>query len=236
MKAVNTPNCGREIDLISFLYGELNESETRAFERHLHECATCETEFASFGGVRELVVGWRNKSLGSVGLTSPVTNSSPTRAVEVRPSAMAALREFFNLSPLWMKGAVAFAAILLCVFGGLALARLGDKPPTGLAATPPASTRSPQEIQALVDQRVQEELRRIKSQEQSQALLTENHSPQKNSVKRIARESGAVALAPSNVARRPLSKTEREQLAADLGLVSARNDSDLRLLDDTINR
>ncbi len=234
MKAVNTPNCGRENDLIGFLYGELNESETRAFERHLHECANCETEFASFGGVRELVVGWRNESLGSVGLTSP--NSSLTRAVEVRPSAMAALREFFNLSPLWMKGAVAFAAILLCVFGGLALARLRDKPPTGLAAKPPGSTRSPQEIQALVEQRVQEELRRIKSQEQSQALLTDNHSPQKNSVKRVARESGAVALAPSNVARRPLSKTERAQLAADLGLVSTRNDSDLRLLGDTINQ
>src|SRR5436190_5372437 len=144
MKEVNIPICGRENDLIGFLYGELNESEARAFQRHLHECAACSREFAGFGDVRELVVAWRNESLSSIGLTAPVMGSSPTRAAEAKPSAMAALREFFNLSPLWMKGAVAFAAILFVVFGGLALTHLRDKGPTAVVAAPVTPSQSPQ--------------------------------------------------------------------------------------------
>ncbi|MEP6819457.1 MAG: zf-HC2 domain-containing protein [bacterium] len=233
MKEVNIPNCGRENELIGFLYGELNESEARAFQRHLHECAACSTEFAGFGEVRELVVAWRNESLSSIGLTAPLTGSSPARAAEAKPSAMAALREFFNLSPLWMKGAVAFAAILFCVLGGLALARLRDKPPAPVVAVPVTSTQSPQELKALVDQRVQEELKRIKnSQAQPDVPLTARNSAHKN----LAKRTGSTEVALSQKARRPLSKTEREQLAADLRLLSAKSDSDLYLLDDTINQ
>ena len=232
MKEVNIPNCGRENDLIGFLYGELNESEARAFQRHLHECAACSREFAGFGDVRELVVAWRNESLSSIGLTAPVMGSSPTRAAEAKPSAVAALREFFNLSPLWMKGAVAFAAILFVVFGGLALARLRDRTPATVVRLPVISSPSPQELNALVEQRVREELARIKNQEPSKTQLTANNPPHKNPVKRI----GNTEVALSQKARRPLSKTEREQLAADLRLLSAKSDSDLYLLDDTINQ
>ena len=237
MKEVNAPNCGRENDLIGFLYGELNEVEALAFERHLHECADCSTELAGFGDVRESVVAWRNESLGSIGLTVQTTGSSPTRAAEARPSAMAALREFFNLSPLWMKGAVAFAAILFCVFGGLALARLRDKRPVAVVAEPGAQTNSQQELKALVEQRVQEELKRIKNaQEKPVAPLTAANSPHKSPVRRMVNRTSEVAFDPGRGARRPLSRAEREQLAADLRLVSAKSDSDLHLLDDTINR
>ena len=233
MKEVNALNCGRENDLIGFLYGELNESEVLNFQRHLHECAACSTELAGFGDIRESVVTWRNESLGSIGLPAQITDSSPTRAAQARPSAIAALREFFNLSPLWMKGAVAFAALLFCVFGGLALARLGDKPPAAVVLAPVAPVISQQQLNALVEQRVQEELKRIKdSKEQTNSAFTANKSPQESIVKRIANRSNEVALS----ARRPLSKTEREQLAADLRLVTAKSDSDLDLLDDTINR
>ena len=40
----------------------------------------------------------------------------------------------------------------------------------------------------------------------------------------------------SQKARRPLSRTERQQLAADLRLITANHDSELNLLDDTINQ
>ena len=231
MKEVNAPNCGRENDLIGFLYGELDEIETQAFQRHLHECAACGVELAGFGTVREAVVAWRNESLGTIGLTAQTTGSSRTR-----PSAIAALREFFKLSPLWLKGALAFAAILFCVFGGLTLARLRDKPPVGVVAGPGA-TNSPQELRALVDQGVHAELKRIKASEaQSAALLPANDAPQKSPVKRMVNRGNEVAVNSSQRLRRPLSRTEREQLAADLRLVSAKGDSDLHLLDDTINR
>ena len=236
MKEVNAPNCGRENDLIGFLYGELNDVEALAFERHVHECAGCSTELAGFKDVRGSVVAWRNESLGSIGLTGQTTGSSPTRAGEARPSAMAALREFFNLSPLWMKGAVAFAAILLCVFAGLALMRLRDKPPVAVVGAADAPANSQQELKALVEKRVQEELKRIKDAPEQATTLTANNPPQKKPVKRMVNRNSEVVFDRSQGARRPLSKTEREQLAADLRLVSARSDSDLHLLDDTINR
>ncbi|HKB69014.1 MAG TPA: hypothetical protein VKC61_24445 [Pyrinomonadaceae bacterium] len=225
--------CGRENDLIGFLYRELNEVEAIAFQRHLNDCATCSAELLDFGEVRESVVAWRNESLGSVALPAQVTTANETpRATR---SAVAALREFFNLSPLWMKGAVAFAAILFCVFAGLALARLREASP--VAVTPVVNSTSPEELKALVDQRVQEELKRIKNSEAIAPASLTATSSQKNPVKRIANRNTQVALgASSQKARRPLSKTEREQLANDLRLVSAKNDSDLDLLDDKINQ
>lgn len=226
--------CGRENDLISFLYGELNEVESIAFQRHLKGCAACNTELAGFGEVRESVVAWRNESLGSVAFPAQVT--TPIETPRATPSAVAALREFFNLSPLWMKGAVAFAAIMFCVFAGLALARLRESPPAPVALAPASATHSQQELKALVDQRVQEELIRIRNSEvPAPAPLTAN--AQKNPAKRFANRNAQVALsAYSQKARRPLSKTEREQLANDLRLVSGRNDGDLYLLDDRINQ
>ena len=155
--------CGRENDLISFLYGELNEVEAIAFQRHLKGCAACNTELAGFGEVRESVVAWRNESLGSVAFPAQVT--TPIETPRATPSAVAALREFFNLSPLWMKGAVAFAAIMFCVFAVLALARLRESPPAPVALAPAPATHSQQELKALVDQRVQEELIRIRNSE-----------------------------------------------------------------------
>lgn len=226
--------CGRENDLISFLYGELNEVEAIAFERHLKGCAACNTELAGFGEVRESVVAWRNESLGSVAIPAQVT--TPIETPQATASAVAALREFFNLSPLWMKGAVAFAAIMFCVFAGLALARLRESPPAPVALAPAPSTHSQPELKALVDQRVQEELIRIRNSEASAAAPLTANAP-KNPAKRFANRNAQVALsAYSQKARRPLSKTEREQLANDLRLVSGRNDGDLYLLDDRINQ
>jgi hypothetical protein len=96
---------------------------------------------------------------------------------------------------------------------------------------------SQQEFNALVDQRVQEELRRIKSQEQpSKTLVVTDNAPQKNPLKRTVNHSAAVPANYSQSARRPLSKTEREQLAADLRLVSSKSESDIQLLEDRINQ
>ena len=228
--------CGRENDLIGFLYGELNEVEAIAFQRHLKECAACNAELADLGEVRESVVAWRNESLGRVAFPTLVT--TPPETPRAKPSAVAALREFFNLSPLWMKGALAVAAVLFCVFAGLAVARLRQAPPPAIAVAPVAPAQSQQELKALVEQRVQEELKRLKDSEATPpSPLTARDSSPGKPVKGIANRNAQVALsASSQKARRPLSKTEREQLANDLRLVSAKNDGDLDLLDDRINQ
>lgn len=253
-------NCGRENDLISFLYGELNEVEAQGFQGHLRDCATCNVELAAFGDVRESVVAWRNESLGTIvspgnaasRVTSPITNIAAAAgvnkaavplAVAVRSTAsdqgaLSALREFFNLSPLWLKGAVAFASVLFFVFAGLAITRLRDKPPVA-GAGPATSAPSDQELNALVQQRVQAELERIgkvNEQQQVKSALAADNSAPKYSVKRSAGHSELAANATNQKARRPLSKTEREQLAADLRLTSGKNDGELDLLDDRINQ
>jgi anti-sigma factor RsiW len=118
----NSQVCERASDLISFLYGELSEREARSFDQHKRTCERCESELAAFGQVRNSVQLWRDESLSlSIG-TVPQTEVAPKR------SAFAAIRSFFEISPLWMKGATAFAAMLLCILSALAGARLLDEP------------------------------------------------------------------------------------------------------------
>jgi hypothetical protein len=228
----NAPNCGRENDLIAFLYGELNAVEAQAFQRHARDCASCKAELASLRDVRESVVNWRNESLGVI--SSPITESPVARVVHQRPSGLAAVREFFNLAPLWMKGAVGFASVLFCVFAGLAIARLREQLPV-----PPVKNlsiaSSQQEFDALVERRVQEELQKLKNSQQQHSSVVKN-APERIPSRRMANRGSFPSNVPSEQARRPLSKTEREQLAADLRLTSAKNDSDLDLLDDRINQ
>ena len=237
MKEVNAPKCEQEGELIAFLYGELNDADARTFQSHLHECDVCIADLAAFKGVRESVVAWRDESLG--GLISPAgSNLSPvTTAVHGKPSALAALREFFNLSPLWMKGAVAFASVLFVLFAGLAIARLRDTPPVATVTNQGSNASSEQQLDAIVKQRVQEELERMKKstvQSPVPQVLVDN-GPGRTPVQRVAKRDNEVAKnVPSQ--KRPLSKTEREQLAADLRLTSAKNDSDLDLLGDGNNQ
>src|SRR4051812_11918215 len=100
-ETVNTASCERAHDLVSFLFGEIREREAQDFEIHLQDCRQCRTELASFGEVRESVSRWKQEALS--GFVSPQA-FAPMR----RKSAVAAFREFFNLSPLWLKGAVGF--------------------------------------------------------------------------------------------------------------------------------
>jgi hypothetical protein len=232
MREVEAPKCGRENDLIGFLYGELDQVEVLSFQHHLNDCATCTSELSSFGVVRESVVAWRNESLAGIGFANEVAEFKPAPA---RPSALAAWREFFNLSPLWLKGAVAFATVLFFVFGGLAVARL--QKPQSTPTNSAAQAQSAQEFNATVERRVQEELKRIKeSSEQEVKNPVTAKNTTSNPVDRVVRHRNVETASLNNKARRPLTKIEREQLAADLRLVSARNDSELNLLDDTINQ
>ena len=232
MKEVNEHSCGREQDLIGFMYQELNGLEALAFQRHLDECTSCRTELSSFRNVRESVVDWRNESLVNVGLSAHSAISSPPPLTQRRPSALAAVREFLNLAPLWMKGAVAFATVVFCVLAVIAVARFRQQQPVVIADAP-APVHSQEEIEAIVKQRVQDELERTRNSKTSEVLTSADAVNHTNPVsKRVSKNSGNLPYS----ARRPLSKTERVQLAADLRLLSSNNDSDLDLLQDRINQ
>src|SRR5947207_1406657 len=227
MKEVNAPNCGRENDLIAFLYSELNDLEARTFQSHMHDCPGCSAELETFKDIRESVVNWRNESLGLI------SESAAAKVIQEKPSPLAALREFFNLAPLWVKGALATASLLFLVFAGLAVARLREQPAPVVVNNQFNNSQSEQQLKAQVAN-LEDQLQRLtNSLRQSPPSFTVKETPQRIPSRRLA---GRSEFASVPKARRPLSKSEREQLAADLRLISGKGDSDIDLLGDRINQ
>ena len=232
------PVCGRENDLIAFLYSELSDTEKNSFESHMHSCRVCLMQVGEFRSIRESVMAWRDESLGQVPVTVPQTS---TFINQPEGSSLAALRAFFDLAPLWMKGAVGFAALLFCVLSVLAVVNL-NKPTVSTADGLNNQTSSPHEMNALVERRVQEELARreaLAPQRPPELSLAAGVKDKPVRVRSRSLLSSGDAVATNTragKARRPLSKAEREQLAADLRLVSSGSESVLNLIGDQINQ
>jgi len=219
----HSPDCERASDLIAFLYGEADEHETRDFRLHLQQCSSCREEVASFGVVRESITAWRDEALeGFV--------STPVAAQPQRKSAVAALRQFFDLSPLWLKGATAFAAVTFCVLAGLALFRSDNDRVTSTNINPGA-VYTEQDVNRIL----KEALARQQSGPQAAAAPSHPKEVVKSS-KPKPKSSRVSTSAQFARSRRPLSKAEREQLAAELRLLSTGDDAPLRLLEDRINQ
>jgi len=220
----HSPACERASDLIAFVYNETTESEKQDFELHLKECRECREEVASLDVVRGSITAWRDEALG---VCTPGFVSTPLAGPARRKSALAALRQFFDLSPLWLKGATGFAVVAFCVLAALALFK------TPKTIYPAAEFRQGASIspdpnliytRQDVDRMVKEALA-AQATAKAQETVVQAQSPKP---KRVA--------APTQMAksRRPLSRAEREQLAAELRLLSA--DDGLNLLGDRINQ
>lgn len=214
MKEANiSSSCERADELVSVLYGEASERETRDFELHLKQCAGCRAEFAAFAQVRESIGEWRDEAL-----TGFVPSQAAMTAVPVKKSAVVALRQFFDLSPLWLKGAVGFAAVVFVVLAAVAVFRPNPKVPVVAKVDSDAVY-----TQADVDRAVQQAL----AKQDEQRIV-----PPKPMV--IESASGKPTVAKRGRAReaqRPFSRAEREQLAADLRLLSGDDDIDLEPYD-----
>ena len=109
-ESTSTNLCARAEDMVTYLYNESTPAEVKDFEKHVQHCSSCRSELATFGDVREAMGEWRQQALGS--LTSPAIEAeaarhfAPVVAPTRRRSALAALREFFTLSPSWMRAQV----------------------------------------------------------------------------------------------------------------------------------
>jgi hypothetical protein len=229
----DAPVCGRENDLIAFLYKELSETENKSFESHMHSCRVCLTQAQEFRSIRESVIAWRDESLGHSSVAAPQT--SPL-IHQPKGSALAALRAFFDLSPLWMKGAVGFAAVLFCVVSLLAVINL-QKPAAITTVQLNNPSHSEQEINALVEQELarRNAVAALPPPASSSAPKVANNGTRRS---RAVSNSGneLAAKSRSGKARRPLSRAEREQLAADLRLVLSGGENGLNLIGDQINQ
>jgi anti-sigma factor RsiW len=214
-----TPDCECASDLIAFLYNEADERERRDFQLHLNECGTCRDELASFGMVRESITAWRDEALAGF-------VSQPVATKATRKSALAALRQFFDLSPLWLKAATAFAIVGFGVLAAMAFVNLQrDNVQISSTTTNTEATYTQQDVDRLVQQALAKQ-QPIEAPRPIVDVVVESPKPKKS------RNSNAIQMA-----KRPLSRAEREQLAADLRLLSNDDDDEaLNLLGDRINQ
>ena len=221
-ETMNSPTCERAPDLMAFLYQEMDERETREFQLHLQQCSQCREEVTSFGVIRESITAWRDEALAGF-VSTPVTTK--------KKSALVALRQFFDLSPLWLKGATAFAMVAFCVLAGLAVFKLRpNRLPVTSSAGNADTKYTEQDVNRIVKEALATHQNTVKTAEaptETPAAVVETPKPAR------PKSSGSSQLAKS---RRPLSRAEREQLAADLRLLSTPDDSTLLLLGDRINQ
>ena len=217
----HSPTCERASDLIAFIYNEASEREAQDFQLHLRECSSCREEAASFGLVRESIIAWRDEALAGFVSTPVVTNTT-------RKSALAALRQFFDLSPLWLKGATALALLAFCLLVGIVLFRSREQQVV-ITKQNPNAVYTEQDVNRMVNEALAKQQQNTKPPvEEAPPEKTVQYEKPKN-----VRTSSSSQFAKS---KRPLSRAEREQLAADLRLLSTSEDDALHLLGDRINQ
>ncbi len=236
----DAPVCERGSDLISFLYGEIDEHSARDFEQdfeqHLMNCAECESALGAFKQVRSAVVAWRQESLGGATANSVSVSTAVDRASGLgKPSAIAAVRQFFDLSPLWMKGSIAFASVLFCLFSVLALAHLFENPKPVVAAD--EKLYSADELKAKIEDALKSAPQVRQAQNPATRPTTDANNNQQDRIQRRPDKQPSERVAANPKVRRgPLTKSEREQLAADLRLIAPQDETDLEFLSDGNNQ
>jgi hypothetical protein len=222
------PVCHRAEDLVTYLYGEAGEVDARDFTEHLQQCDSCRSEFGVFQQVHDSILLWRNEALGSAftpmaAATETPVHSSQLVQHDLKLSAFAALREFFNVSPLWVRAATVFAALLLCVLAGLTISRSWNKP-VQLASKETGPMYSQRDFDQAVQKRV-DEIARLNNQ-QPQPRVNEGSAVNKSPDDGNHAPFASNRVQPKSPRPRGLSRQEREQLAADLRLIP-RDDDEL---------
>jgi anti-sigma factor RsiW len=241
---VSAPSCERANDLIAFLYGEGDGAEALSFKQHIWKCVECKSALAAFTRIRESLGLWRQECLGVVSSSETVTTTAAPQALRSleprKPSALAAVREFFTLAPFWLKGAVVFVSALFCLFGVLAITRFRDTPAPPAAVAPGINVYTDQDLQAIIEKRAEEraeELKASQNKNTSGVLDTAaGKEPKRKTVRGLAVGATDFVYHSTPKTRRPLTKSEREQLAADLRLISPKDEANLDLLGDRFNR
>ncbi|HET6976380.1 MAG TPA: zf-HC2 domain-containing protein [Pyrinomonadaceae bacterium] len=217
-----SPTCERAADLIAFIYDEVSEREAQDFKLHLRECGSCREEASAFGVVRESIITWRDEALAGFVATPVATKTH-------KKSALAALRQFFDLSPLWLKGATAFALLAFCLLVGIVIFRSRERGGE-LTQQNPNAVYTQQDVNRMINEAVSKQQASVKA---SEAPAKETEPTVRYQKPKTVRPSAPNRFAKS---RRPLSRAEREQLAADLRLLSTSDDEPLHLLGDRINQ
>jgi hypothetical protein len=216
------PVCHRAEDLVTYLYGEATAEEARDFSAHMQRCDACHAEFTVFHQVHDSIVAWRNEAIGSVAqLPQSMSAANATVAPDTfvrherKLSALAALREFFSVSPLWLRGATAFAGLLLCALIMFAVSRTWQQPV--MTARDDGKKYTEEQFQEAVRKQV-EQIAKSNEDKRERVITPANVDVQPQT--QFATRRARPRTQPSN----KLTREEREQLAADLGLIPRREE------------
>lgn len=207
------PACHRAEDLVTYLYGEATEADTLDFCEHLKACDSCRSEFAMFNQVHDSIATWRNEVLGASFNSAPSTTAPAFVPRESKVSALVAIRNFFRISPLWLRGAAAFAGLLLCVLAIMVVSRW-SQPPVQVATANPELKYTQKDLDSAIQKGIDAKLAELKNQQLA------NASSQAAAQKEQPITEPAVYRAPSKRSKpKGLTLQERQQLAADLRLL-----------------
>lgn len=238
-KEITSSSCAMAEELVAYLYNEASEREAKDFESHLRTCASCEAELAAFGHLRSSIAVWRRQALGSVEFAASASETVPATVLP-QPSALTALREFFALSPMWLRAATAFASLAICALVVWAAARVLEAPRVQVVEKVVEKVPTPAEVDALVAQRVREELAasgNLKPETISKETVAQVNEQKASMLAQSGSgRSGSAAARRASAPRRAraprVSTQEYEELARDLQLVPTRDEDDLpRLID-----
>ena len=203
--SINTTPCARAEDMVTYLYNEASSDEAKDFESHLQNCSSCCSELATFGDVREAMGEWRQQALGST--TSPALEANaarrfaPAAAPERRRSALGALREFFILSPTWMRAATAVGAVLFCALAAISVAYFVRQPQTPIAQRQVESSYSEKEVEEKIAAAIKKYESQVKDAAPEGVKIASGEQPKVNAqIKRNT--SGALQLAKNSRRRR----------------------------------
>jgi hypothetical protein len=121
-----------------------------------------------------------------------------------------------------LKGATAFAVLAFCVLAVMVFVNMQSKNVQVASTTASSETHY---TKADVERLVNEALaKQEKPKPPAPLIVEESPKPKKSAAGQFAKS------------RRPLSRAEREQLAADLRLLSTSDDESLNLIGDRINQ
>jgi hypothetical protein len=222
-EATTPRGCERGEELVAYLYGEATKEEAGLFRKHLEACAVCREELSALGGVREGLAAWRAEALGTVppfnieealAPAAPVLTNAPRKR-----SARAALREFFSLSPLWLR-AGAFAAVLaFCALVTLTLVRAGGsvKVVEKRVEVPARSGYTEEQVNAIVAQKVAE----ARAQLVAELKEHEDEKRPEQVVNFKARDKASQPAPNPNATRR--TRTSRRSSSGDESLLADDN-------------
>ena len=229
------PICHRAEDLVAYLYNEASETDAQDFADHAKRCDACRSELAVFRQVHESIELWRNEALGTFSPASQAADlagaTSPVKLVqhERKLSALQAVREFFSVSPLWLRGATAFATLLLCVLALVVISRSWKQP--AQVANNPTEERvyTATQFKEAVDKAVNEKLNESRLGPPPAANVASKDVEVKPSKQQsLTRRELARNSSPTRSQRwRGFTRAEREQLAADLLLIPGRDEAEL---------